>query len=73
MNKFAERCAREDEEDRLASLETAAYTKLASRHLNGPDKMALVTSLLLDLVDEGVLAGWSVQFPERKEQDGKDA
>jgi hypothetical protein len=65
MESFSQRCEREDEEDRLASLETAAYTKLAAAHLSGPDKVALATSLLIDLCADGVLSGWHISFPER--------
>lgn len=73
MSAFTDRCEREDEDDRLASLETAAYTKLAAQHLNGPDKVALATSLLLDLVSDGVISGWHISFPEREEPNGEDA
>jgi len=60
MESFKERCVREDEEDRLATLR---HTMVPN--LTGPQAVELAVSALMHAVDCGSLAGWHVSFPER--------
>ena len=62
MESFKERCAREDEEDRLATLR---HTMVPN--LTGPQAVELAVAALMHAVDAGALKGWNISFPEDKE------
>ena len=65
MSAHADRCAREDEEDRLAAINTRHEIADVACRLPGPERLGLAVSLLLSLTDEGILVGWNVKYPER--------
>ncbi len=58
MDKFAQRCAREDEEDRLSAL----YAKR-----DEADRLTTAIETLMGLKDDGVISGWHISFPDRGE------
>jgi hypothetical protein len=64
MSAFTDRCEREDEEDRLVSINAMHDIERQAKALNGPDRLSVAIGLLLDLVDEGVLVGWKISRPE---------
>ena len=66
METYRERCEREDEADRLASVSTRYELAEQAKAMNGPERLGLAVSLLMGLVDDDVLKGWSVQYPERE-------
>ncbi len=52
---YDERVEREEEEDRLAAIWDAK---------DKADRVGAAMELLFGLVDDGVIAGWSIKFPE---------
>lgn len=66
MSALTERAEREDEADRLASLGTRFDIEDEAKAMLAPDRIGLVVSLLMTLVDEGVLTGWHLSYPDRQ-------
>lgn len=65
MTRFQERCAREDEDDRLVSINALHEVERQVKEMRAEDKLSLAIGLLLDCVDAGILAGWKISRPER--------
>ena len=65
MSAHADRCAREDEEDRLVAVNARYEIEGTAKALPGPERLGLAVALLLSLTDEGILTGWNVKYPER--------
>lgn len=61
METFAERCTREDEEDRLASIRNVQVP-----NLTGPQAVELAVACLMQAYDRKAISGWNItlQTPE---------
>lgn len=70
MTALSERIEREDEDDRLASLSSRFSIEDTAKALHAPDRLGLVVSLLMTLVDEDVLAGWHLSYPASRQDTG---